>query len=384
MIRVNRAHLHVAAQTHPGMTGKQNEDRFAVSAYRVGSNNPTPAVFAVVADGIGGHRAGEQAAEMAVNAISHTVARSDGFEPLATLQQAIHNASQMIASQARDDTQRLGMGTTCACVWVIGQRLYTASVGDSRIYLLRGTTMRQLTTDHTWVQEAIEKGILDAGHAQDHPNIHVIRRYLGSVKPPAADLRMRVRGDESDTQAKANQGFPLRPGDRLLLCTDGLTDEVSDEEIRSTAAERRPVKSSAVKLDSVAKGLIKLANSHGGHDNITVVLIQVPGKQYRRRNRIWPWLVAALAGMLFVLALTAGLVWFKLSPVMNPWPIGNPWSPLLIPTRTQPVPTSPLLTPTLTQPIPAPTSSAIPGTETPPVLPAGGIPRHTPLPNPSP
>jgi serine/threonine protein phosphatase PrpC len=327
MIRTERAHLLVAANTHPGMTGKQNEDRFAVTAFRVGVSNPTPAVFAVVADGIGGHRAGELAAEMAVNAVSHIVAQSDAFEPLATLQRAIQEASQSIASQAQDDTQHLGMGTTCACAWIIGRRLYTASVGDSRIYLLRGATIRQLTTDHTWIQEAIDKGILNAEQAREHPNIHVIRRYLGSAKPPQADLRLRVRGDETDTQAEANQGFLLHPGDRLLLCTDGLTDEASDEEIRLAAAESGPsgdpardrsAGSARRRLEPAAQRLVDLANSRGGHDNITVVLMQVPGRPSEPRRRPWRWVALITAALLFLLALAGWLAWTVLRPFVTP------------------------------------------------------------------
>jgi serine/threonine protein phosphatase PrpC len=123
MIRTDRAHLNITALTDPGMSGKQNEDRFAITAYQVGASNPTPPAFAIVADGIGGHRAGEQAAEIAVNTISHTVAQSDAFEPLNTLQIAIQAASKAIARGAQADAKRLGRGTTCACAWVIGRRL---------------------------------------------------------------------------------------------------------------------------------------------------------------------------------------------------------------------------------------------------------------------
>jgi hypothetical protein len=193
------------------------------------------------------------------------------------------------------------MGTTCACAWIVGRRLYTASVGDSRIYLLRGKTIRQLTTDHTWIQEAIDKGILKAEQARDHPNVHVIRRYLGSAKPPEPDLRLRMRRGESDTQAEANQGFLLYPGDRLLLCSDGLTDDVSDEGIRVAAY--------TPDLEFAAESLIELANSNGGHDNITAVLIEVPDKPRKKRRRIWPWILSAFAGLIFLLAVAGGLTW---------------------------------------------------------------------------
>lgn len=287
MIRLPQAHLHVVARTHPGMTNKQNEDRFAVTAYRLGSDDPTPALFAVVADGIGGHRAGEVAAEIAVNTISHVVALSDGKYPLETLQYAIQTASQEINLQAHDNEERLGMGTTCACALIIGDRLYTASVGDSRIYLLRGDQLHRLTTDHTWVQEAMEKGILDARSARRHPNYHVIRRYLGSAEPPQADIRLRMSERESDTQARLNQGMPLAPADMLLLCTDGLTDEVEDSEIARLLQVPACQGNHPVSLRAAAEQLIKLACQRGGRDNITVVLMAVPPAQEKKRRENW-------------------------------------------------------------------------------------------------
>ncbi|HRQ23647.1 MAG TPA: protein phosphatase 2C domain-containing protein, partial [Anaerolineales bacterium] len=152
MIRTTLAHLHVAALSHAGMSGKNNEDRYAVSSFQLSTDDPRPAVFAVVADGIGGHHAGEVAAELAVNYISMHVAESNAKKPVKILEHAIHDASQAIAAHSAGRENEKGMGATCACVWVIGNRLYTAHVGDSRIYLLRGKYIQRLTTDHTWVQ----------------------------------------------------------------------------------------------------------------------------------------------------------------------------------------------------------------------------------------
>jgi serine/threonine protein phosphatase PrpC len=268
MIRTTHAHLHSAAVTHPGMAGKQNEDRFGVSSFRISENDATRSVFAIVSDGIGGHRAGEVAAEMAVETISHMVAQSDARRPVDILDNAIQVTSDAIASKAKDDTQRLGMGTTCACAWVIGDRLFTASVGDSRIYLLRDAGLVQLTVDHTWVQEAVEKGILDPKEARNHPNVHVIRRYLGSSKTPQADIRMRLAANETDTQSRSNQGLRLLPGDLLLLCTDGLTDLVEDAEIEPAVR--------GLDLQAAAQALVNLACARNGKDNITVVMMLVP------------------------------------------------------------------------------------------------------------
>jgi PPM family protein phosphatase len=279
MICTTRASLDIAAVTHPGMVGKQNEDRLAVSSYQVSQNDPTPSVFAIVSDGIGGHRAGEVAAEMAVENISHMVAQSDARWPLEILDNAIQVASEAIASKAKDGIQRLGMGTTCACAWIIGERLFTASVGDSRIYLLRNGGLTQLTVDHTWVQEAVEKGILDPQEARNHPNVHVLRRYLGSSKTPQADIRMRLAAGESDIQSRSNQGLSLLPGDMLLLCTDGLTDMVEDAKIERTVR--------GLDLQLAAHSLVDLACARGGKDNITVVMLLVPRQDQRLESETY-------------------------------------------------------------------------------------------------
>jgi len=308
MIRSPRTHLQVAALTHPGTGGRLNEDRFAVSSYRLSETNATPALFAIVSDGIGGHQAGEVAAEMAVETISGLVARSDGSRPLSTLDSAVQAASQSIAARAKDDTQRLGMGTTCACAWVVGERLFTASVGDSRIYLLRGQSILQLTVDHTWVQEAMDKGILKAEQVRNHPNFHVIRRYLGSPRTPQADTRLRLATDESDTQARRNQGMELRPGDVLLLCTDGLTDLVNDVEILSTVHH---MDLAGPGLQSAAQALVDLAIERGAPDNVTVILAAVPAVPAAgRKFNPWLWLLVGLlaACLLGLVLLAVGLL----------------------------------------------------------------------------
>ena len=154
MNRVKTSHLSVIAQTHPGMAGKNNEDNFAVSAYLISPINPTPSVFAIVSDGIGGHKAGEVASELAVNLISEAVEKREGGHPLAVFENSFYKASEAIYSAAEQDTRYKGMGATVACAWVIGQQLYIAYAGDSRIYLIRNGQIKQLSHDHTWVQEA--------------------------------------------------------------------------------------------------------------------------------------------------------------------------------------------------------------------------------------
>ena len=301
MIPQKRAHLAVAAITHAGMSGKNNEDRYAIHAYVLGEDDPTPAVFAIVADGIGGHQAGEIAAEMVVETICEAITQSDGRMPLNTLNEAIIRSGQAVHAQSRSNQAQSGMGSTCACAWVIGNRLYTASVGDSRIYLLREGVIRQITIDHTWIKEAIDHGIITPDQARGHPQAHVIRRYLGSKKPTKVDFRLLLAEGESDEEAIAHQGMQLQPGDRLILCSDGLTDLVGDAEILQILLENE--------LDPALQHLVDLANQRGGHDNITIVALQVPAAPTApAKPKALPWLgwlIAALVTVLVIAGITA-------------------------------------------------------------------------------
>ena len=304
MIRTKKAHLPVATITHEGKRGKNNEDRYAVSSFRLNlSQGGHPVLLAVVSDGVGGHRAGEVASEMTVNAISQSVRQSDGANPQGILTQAIHNVSNQIFALGRTTGDFEGMGSTVACVLIIGHRLYTATVGDSRIYLMHNGQFRQVSTDHTWVQEALDAGIIQPSEVAHHPNQHVIRRYLGSPKPPEVDFRICLNDHEDDLSALNRQGLVLHKGDRLLLCTDGLSDLVSADEMGG-ALNRQP-------SEQALQTLVDLANSRGGHDNITITAIEVPGDAPLSEKYLTPRLVSALAYSLMgisalVLMLAAG------------------------------------------------------------------------------
>ncbi len=268
MIPAERAHLRAAAISHPGMTGKNNEDRYAVAAFRTEGERPIPVLFAIISDGIGGHRAGEIASEMVVETVSEAVAKSNANNPIQTLREAIMRSSQQILVMAEGDDEKKGMGATCACALIVGDKLYIAYVGDSRIYLIRNKSIQQLSVDHTWIQEAIDAGIIEPEQAKDHPNAHVIRRYLGSKLPVEPDTRLRLNPDEDASRAESNQGLHLRPNDCLVLCSDGLTDLVDPSEILAANL-------SDDREDAIQK-LVDLANKRGGHDNITIVALEVP------------------------------------------------------------------------------------------------------------
>ena len=318
MIRTERPHLDVVALTHPGETGKNNEDRYSVTAYTLESDQ-APCLLAVVADGIGGHRAGEIASQLAVETFVNAVALYGEGDPVQHLHSAMLEAGQAVSRAAQDAPEREGMGSTLSAAWVIGWRLYLASIGDSRIYLQRAGRLQQLTIDHTWVQEAIDHKIITSAEARGHPNAHVLRRHLGSRLTPQPDLRLRLSPDENDQEAEANQGLALQPGDRFLMSTDGLSDLVEDEEMNS-ALQRLPPK-------GAVETLVKLARTRGGYDNITVVLIEVPGGAPSARpmpaGRFGRWLRPLLIA--FTASLVLGVI--VLAALAAGWRFGiGPWS----------------------------------------------------------
>jgi PPM family protein phosphatase len=364
MIRVARAHLNVDAQSHPGMTGKNNEDRYAVASFVLDQRDRIPVLFAVLADGIGGHRAGEVAAELAVNHLMQAVARSDGRHIRQTIEDAVIEASEAIAAHAGSNENLQGMGSTCATAWIVGDKLHTAYVGDSRIYLIRSGRIQQLTVDHSWVQEAIDKGVLTPEAARQHPNVHVIRRYLGSPTPPEPDFRLKLFNDEGDQHAENNQGLQMMPGDTLLLCSDGLTDLLWNDEILEVIRSKPTLK-------EASKALIEMANSRGGHDNITVVLISVPPnfKLVIRKNVNWmPWIIGGVVGAVLLLGAASvvalGLLTRGAGTTLTPTVTTTPTLTATPAVTDTPPPTMTIL-PTLSLPLaptytPWPTNTGIP------------------------
>ena len=270
MIPSKQPHLESSSITDPGSKGRMNEDSFDITAFTLSEDDDTPVLLAVIADGIGGHKAGEIASKIAVATIISSVGESDGTDPLWILKSALLEANHSITSEAETDDSRKGMGSTVACALVIDSALYIATLGDSRLYLIRDNVIQQLNVDHTWVQEALEVGVITTEEARSHPRRHLIRSYLGSSEPIHPDLRLYMSPEENQEQAKANQGLPLVPGDEVLICTDGLTDLVDDEEILEIILGEDS-------KDEQLQKLVDLANLRGGHDNITAVVLHFPG-----------------------------------------------------------------------------------------------------------
>ncbi len=204
----------------------------------------------IVADGMGGHQAGEVASQKAVEAVSHEYYASPAGDVRGALVDAIEKANSLIYRLAQESSSRAGMGTTVVAAVVRGRELHLANVGDSRAYLLRNSKLTQVTRDHSFVQDQIEAGILTPEEARTHPQRNVVTRALGS-KP---DVKVDTFGGQ------------LQPGDTLLLCTDGLSEHVQDEDIAAMLRQYPP-------KEAVPR-LIALANRRGGSDNITALVLQ--------------------------------------------------------------------------------------------------------------
>jgi serine/threonine protein phosphatase PrpC len=262
-----KPHLLIGVLSHPGEKREINEDSFGISSYQHGEND-IPIVLAMVADGIGGHQAGEIASQLSVDTIMNTLTKEDVDQPIHQLRSAVKLAGTQVAKTALRSPEYYGMGSTVAIAWVIGKKLYTAHVGDSRIYFFRNGLIRQITTDHTWIQEAIKHEIIRPEEARNHPRAHVLHQALGSQDPPEPDFRLRLSSDETDLESENNQGLTLIRGDRILMCSDGLTDLVEDQEIKAALEEQNP--------EEAVQSLVSLARARGGHDNITVIILGVP------------------------------------------------------------------------------------------------------------
>jgi protein phosphatase len=206
----------------------------------------------IVADGMGGHAAGEVASKVAVEIISRAYYESAQCHQ-AALTQAFHAANQAIFQAARHSRRLTGMGTTCTALVIHDHLAYSAQVGDSRLYLVRGEQIYLMSEDHSAVMEMVRRGQMTRDEARCHSDKNIILRALGTQR------EINVATWQSP--------FPLNAGDRFVLCSDGLYDLVSDEEVRRHAADNEPA--------TACEKLIALAKERGGHDNITTGIVQL-------------------------------------------------------------------------------------------------------------
>jgi serine/threonine protein phosphatase PrpC len=261
--------------TDTGKVRKSNEDQFLIAELskrmRVWQTSlPEPklqvgedrAHLFLVADGMGGHKAGERASAIAVAAIEQFTLNtfrwffasdSPGAQKvLAQFQSALSQADARILEEAAENPELQGMGTTLTMAFQLGTQLCIVHVGDSRAYLYRAGELHQLTKDHTVVAELVRSGALQADQVASHPLRHVITNVVGGPHP---GVKVEARA------------YEVQAGDRLLLCSDGLTEMVTNENI-TAALDADPTPEAA------AKALLSQANDGGGRDNITVVIVR--------------------------------------------------------------------------------------------------------------
>ena len=249
--------LEIASHTDPGMVRSHNEDSIASIAEKG---------LVVLADGMGGYNAGEVASGMATTVITtelrqlledhapHEVDPQSGQKAaLKMLREQVAKANTSIYQASQSQPQYAGMGTTLVVVLFYDNRMMVAHIGDSRLYRMRGDEFGQVTKDHSLLQEQIDAGMLTKEQAKQSANKNLVTRALGI--DPAVEAEIH----EYDTQ----------PGDIYLLCSDGLSDMVSDEDIGMA------LQALSANLNLAAQQLVQMANDNGGRDNVSVILIKI-------------------------------------------------------------------------------------------------------------
>jgi len=235
--------------TDVGKRRDSNEDDFLLE--------PGRGVYAV-ADGMGGHAAGEIASHLAIETLREVLDRDPtSGEPISDedaaewLRDAVVEANRRICDSIRLHEERRGMGTTVVALVHSGENAVVGHVGDSRLYLLRGNELRRMTSDHSWVNEQVKLGLMNDDTAQRHPMRNIVTRALGSRPEVLVDLT----------------SLQVQSGDVCLLCSDGLNTMLSDEQIHSILRDHRD------DPEEACSALVQEANRHGGEDNVTVVVL---------------------------------------------------------------------------------------------------------------
>ena len=234
------------AMTDVGQLRDSNQDYVFASDAGVGNLSN----LYIVADGMGGHLAGEYASETAVKTVLEDVREKHADKPIAILESAIQVANKRVYTEAQNDVKKRGMGTTMVAATVSGGRLYVANVGDSRLYAVSNGRLQQITRDHSVVEELVRIGGLSKELASKHKDKHKITRAIGAEPEVKVDFFDVAIDDIS----------------AVLMCTDGLTNMLEDSAIEEVLL-------SGEKVKQKVEGLVRTANENGGEDNITVVVI---------------------------------------------------------------------------------------------------------------
>ena len=234
-------------RTDKGRKRSNNQDSIFVSDTPIG---PLPNLY-IVADGMGGHAAGDFASRYAISVVIDFIRKSTVKSPISLLKRALVYASNELYKESEKDKDKMGMGTTMVVAVLMGNVLYVANIGDSRLYVINDS-IKQITMDHSLVEELIRSGQLERNKGRNHPEKNIITRAMGS--------RDEAIPDFFEVQLEA--------GDRVLLCSDGLSNMVEDDEIKDIVQDNPD-------LDEAVSSLISRANYYGGNDNISVVIVSI-------------------------------------------------------------------------------------------------------------
>jgi PPM family protein phosphatase len=235
--------LSFAGESDVGCVRKSNQDSYLI--------DPEGRFF-IVADGMGGHAGGEEASRIATESIGAYLSLEwgKGSSPQQLLQQAVSKANQAIIYDQNTHPVRADSGTTIVVVIFVDGQTWFCHIGDSRLYRLCDEKLEQVSDDHTWIARAIQTGAVGPEEARTHPWRHMLLQCLG----------------REEIREVTIQKVDFQPGDRMLICSDGLTEELTDEQIANQLQENQT-------CETAAEELVKAAKSHGGRDNVTVVVI---------------------------------------------------------------------------------------------------------------
>ena len=249
--------LSIAQRTDVGRQRHHNEDNVAYIVPKNAMLQAKKGALFIVADGMGGHAAGEVASEMAVSSVSTLYYQDNDSDIAASLLRSIKYTNAVIYQRAREQVEHNGMGTTCVAAVLLDDRVYIANVGDSRAYLVRRGWVRQISQDHSWVAQQVRTGVMTETEARTHQLRNMITRSLGSLPQVEVDIFIEQ----------------VQEGDTLVLCSDGLSGMISDSEIAQIVERYSP--------QECVHHLIEQANAHGGMDNITVLVARVLRQSYK-------------------------------------------------------------------------------------------------------